>query len=226
MVIHARTARGGRAMRPPAVPSYGSAARFLLAAGAGVALLLMWAAALTVRGLHGAPGVRLDADWASTIASMRGPAAVGAAGVFAWLGGGVGSILVGATFGLLLWWRRGLRTALRFVALALVSVANVHLIKAVALRPRPTGELWGGIGSFPSGHTAYAAVVAVTAGALFARAIVWIGGLVLVAAMAISRTVIDAHWLTDTVAGAACGTAMAVLVWALALHPEPMRSPT
>jgi membrane-associated phospholipid phosphatase len=35
--------------------------------------------------------------------------------------------------------------------------------------------------------------------------------------MAISRTVISAHWLTDTLAGAACGAALAVLVWSL-LH--------
>jgi membrane-associated phospholipid phosphatase len=99
----------------------------------------------------------------------------------------------------------------------LLSEANVTLMKAVDLRARPFGGLWAGIGSFPSGHTAFAAVLAATFGMLFHRAWVWIAGFAWVVAMALSRTVIDAHWLTDTVAGAVCGAALAVLVWSLAV---------
>jgi undecaprenyl-diphosphatase len=110
-----------------------------------------------------------------------------------------------------------------FVALALAGETNVNLMKAVDLRPRPNGDLWGGIGSFPSGHTAYAAVLGVTAGALFHRTWVWVCGFAFIAAMALSRTVVGAHWLTDTLAGAACGSALAVLVWALA-SPHPPAS--
>jgi undecaprenyl-diphosphatase len=37
--------------------------------------------------------------------------------------------------------------------------------------------------------------------------------------MALSRTLIDAHWLTDTVAGALCGAGVAAVVVAVLL-PE------
>lgn len=181
-----------------------------------VVLALVWAAAVDVRGVQGSPGIPLDAFWASTMGVVRTRLLTTVAQVFAWLGGWPGSFLVAASVVLVLWWRRGARTALVFVVVALLSESNVNLMKAVDLRVRPRGGLWGGIGSFPSGHTAYAAVLAVTFGMLFHRAAVWVAGVAFVVAMALSRTVLDDHWLTDTLGGAACGAALAVLGWSLA----------
>jgi undecaprenyl-diphosphatase len=187
----------------------------VVVAGTLVVLALVWAAAVDLRSMHPAPGIPLDAAWLSTIHAARTPLTIGIGQVFAWLGASPGSIIVAAAIACFLWWRRGIRVGLVFVLVMLLSEANVNLMKAVDLRPRPNGGLWGGIGSFPSGHTAFAAVLAATFGMLFHRAWVWIAGFVWVAAMALSRTVLDAHWLTDTFAGAACGAALAVLVWSL-----------
>src|SRR3954447_14537639 len=140
--------------------------RFVVAGSALVVLGLVWAAALDARGLHGVPGIPLDESWMRTIHAIRTPPMVAAAQVFAWLGAAPGSIVVAAVIALALWWRRGIRVGLTFVVVTLLSEANVDAMKAVDLRQRPQGGLWGGIGSFPSGHTAFAAVVAATLGML------------------------------------------------------------
>lgn len=190
----------------------------LLVAGAAFAVLaLIWAATVAMRSVQSTPGVALDASWASIVHAVRTRPMIAVADVFARLGGGIGSVLVTGAIAVLLLRRRGLRVGLIFVVVALLSEGNVNLMKAVDLRPRPGGGLWGGIGSFPSGHTAFAAVLATTLGMLFYRAAVWVGGFLFVVVMALTRTVLDAHWLTDTLGGAACGAALAVLVWSLVL---------
>jgi undecaprenyl-diphosphatase len=190
--------------------------RPVVVAGTLVVLALVWAAAIDLRSIHTAPGIPLDAAWKSAIHAVRTHPMVAVAQIFAWLGAAPGSFIVAVVIAGLMWWRRGIRVGLVFVVALLLSEANVNLMKAVDLRPRPNGGLWGGIGSFPSGHTAFAAVLAATFGMLLQRAWVWIAGFAWVAAMALSRTVIDAHWLTDTFAGAAGGAALTVLVWSLA----------
>ena len=75
--------------------------------------------------------------------------------------------------------------------------------------------------SFPSGHTSYAAATVVALVLLYTRsgprrplwwALVALG----TAAMAWSRTYLHAHWLSDVVAGAAWGSALALAVFAVA----------
>jgi undecaprenyl-diphosphatase len=216
---------GGGAAAVAVVQQQRNSLRRLVIVAALVVLALVWAAAVDMRAFRGTPGVPLDATWASTIAAVRTPPLIAAAQVLAWLGVAPGSFVPAVAVALFLWWRRSLAAAVTFAVVALLSEANVNLMKSVDLRPRPGGALWSGIGSFPSGHTAYAAVIAVTLGMLFHRVAVWIAGFALVVVMALSRTVLDAHWLTDTFAGAACGAALTVLVWLVAdsIGPRSLR---
>lgn len=114
------------------------------------------------------------------------------------------------------------RERLLFIAVGLVIMAAaVILLKFTIRRPRPEGE-WGQIyritdpHSFPSGHAARSATLAVLALALgppwFAIAVVlwapWVG---------IARVALGVHYLSDVVAGWLVGIAMGLI--AVALHP-------
>ena len=77
-------------------------------------------------------------------------------------------------------------------------------------------------GSFPSGHTANAATLAVIAVVLAPRVWVALVGAAWVFAMAFSRTQVHAHWLSDTVGGALVGAGFALLV-AAAFTPRLTR---
>jgi undecaprenyl-diphosphatase len=68
-------------------------------------------------------------------------------------------------------------------------------------------------GSFPSGHVANAATIAVTLGIIVPRVWVWVVGAIYTLLMAISRTYLGAHWITDTIGGALVGAGAALLVW-------------
>ena len=108
------------------------------------------------------------------------------------------------------------RWAAAYYALTvLLSVLVVQLLKAVFDRPRPEEILVvSDIGSFPSGHVANAATIAVSLALIFGRTWVWYVGVIYTVAMALSRTYLGAHWLSDTVGGALIGAGIAVIVWA------------
>jgi undecaprenyl-diphosphatase len=110
-----------------------------------------------------------------------------------------------------------------FVGAVIMSELFIGPLKAVVDRPRPPGSLIGTSGaSFPSGHAIAGAVTA------FGLVVVvlpssprrWIAiGLAAAFAglMATSRTILAAHWLTDTIAGVCIGTGLA-LAWPAALE--------
>lgn len=179
------------------------------------------AAAVLVRGLDGVPGLAIDADWARFVDAHRDPLVVGASQVLAALGGAPLSIGVAAAVTALLWWRRGLRSGIAFVAAAAVDEALVTALKFFDQRPGPSGAVFEDRGSFPSGHTAYAAVIAVVLALTTRRPVLRVAALALIPVMALSRTVVDAHWLTDTAAGAACGAGVAAVVVALLAPRRP-----
>lgn len=106
-----------------------------------------------------------------------------------------------------------------FVAISLLtSVLLVQVLKQLFGRARPEEMLViSDFGSFPSGHTANAATLAVIAVLLFPRLWVVIVGIVWTLAMAFSRTLLSVHWMSDTIGGMLVGTGSVLIVGAIML---------
>lgn len=99
---------------------------------------------------------------------------------------------------------------------ALTSLAAIPLLKLLVERARPPGHLVHAAGySFPSGHAGFAAIAGASMVlALTTRRRRWMPVAVgFVLAMMWSRTYLSVHWLSDTVAGALLGFAVALIGW-------------
>ena len=122
--------------------------------------------------------------------------------------------------GILLYRRQWLSLS-AFVLAIVVSEAMIGPVKALYDRPRPPGGLVGTTGaSFPSGHALSTAVTAVGVVIVLLppghTRWVWERRAALYAAlMALSRTYLGAHWLSDVVAGGLLGCAVAIACPAL-----------
>ena len=139
------------------------------------------------------------------------------------LGNRLGSILLVALV-IVLAWHRWKRAALLAVVACLTQSAIVELIKALTGRPRPIVTEEDGItpgfygpgfdgNAFPSGHATFAFTLATVAAAFFPRARKPIYALA--AFIAISRVMLDKHYLSDVVAGAVLGYAIGMFfLWA------------
>ncbi|MCE4027756.1 MULTISPECIES: phosphatase PAP2 family protein [unclassified Microbacterium] len=169
--------------------------------------------------LAAAPGaiVSLDDAWNLEMVEWRGPVLVGWALVMNVLGGGwVATILTPLVIAALAWLVRGWRGALFALIAFVVSAGVVQLVKKALGRARPQDLLIASdFGSFPSGHTANAATLAVVLWFLFPTLWVAIGSAVWTVAMGFSRTVLSVHWFSDTVGGALIGAGAAFLVAAV-----------
>lgn len=100
-----------------------------------------------------------------------------------------------------------------FISASILSALFVQLLKHLYGRARPTDIIvTTDFGSFPSGHVANAATIAVVLVILFPRAWAVIVGSVWVVLMAFSRTYLHAHWLSDTLGGAMIGASAGLLV--------------
>jgi len=171
-----------------------------------------------------------DTAWLEELVEHRTPLLTAPALVMNFLGGGWFAVFViplGVPLVLVLCRKRW--SALYFLLTSAVAAGLVHLLKALYGRARPSEILVSvDLGSFPSGHVTNAAVIAVALGLLLRRRWVWIVGAAYVLLMALSRTYLGAHWLSDTIGGALTGTAVAILVWApfaKAIEREWSRSP-
>lgn len=160
----------------------------------------------------------VDAEWMAEILEARGPVPDAIALLFDFIGGGWFAIALVplVVAGLFLLARRPW-AAMVFILTSAVSSAVVQGLKVLFGRERPE-EILISIhsGSYPSGHVANAATIAVLATTLLARWWVAAAGAAYVALMALSRTYLGAHWVTDTLGGALVGAAVALAAWAIA----------
>ncbi len=174
--------------------------------------------------------VGIDDEWLEELLDERGPWWDVPALFMDWLGGGiVGIVVVPIAIIVVLLVARRPWGALVFALASVLSAGLVQLLKGFIGRARPEDMLvTSDVGSFPSGHVANAATLAIVLALLFAlsrdRWWVWMLALAYIVAMALSRTYLGVHWLTDTIAGAVLGAGVAVLVWlpfARRLEREP-----
>lgn len=192
--------------------------RVLVAAGIGVLLVAMLLGFLiAVR--EGV--IAIDEAWAGGVVELRGPVGDTIAFAMDRLGGGVIAVFVVPIGGaiVLLVCRRPWGAAF-FIVTSAASAGVVQLLKHAFGRARPEDMLvTSDFGSFPSGHVANAATIAVVVGILVPKVWVWVLGALYTLLMAFSRTYLGAHWLTDTVGGALVGVGVALVVWAVLAAP-------
>ena len=121
------------------------------------------------------------------------------------------------------------RSALFVIAVQLAGPGLLSQVtKNLVDRPRPVDDAAAGLfgplvqvdhGSFPSGHSVSMAAIVVTVLALIPASAVWMRriwivlGVLLAVGMVWQRTLINAHWFTDTCAGLIGGAAVALLLW-------------
>ncbi len=195
----------------PVLPPFGRRSIAVAAALLSLALGLSIGVAVIVR--HGEP-FAIDQAWLDVLLGVRNPAGEGF-GLFMNSAGGaiIGTYVIPVLILLALLWRRKRWSAVYFLASALGATIVVQIIKNVVGRPRPGANLVNAdFGSFPSGHTSHAAVLAIVAFVFLPRLWVAIAGSSWVILMGFSRNYVGAHWLSDTVAGALLGAAVAILV--------------
>ena len=192
--------------------------RTLLWWGVGLLALATALGALVVFAYPQTPG--FDRWWNDTISAARADWMVDFALVLNWIGGGWVAILgvpllTIATLVVGRHWRGAVFAAVSFAA----SAGAVQLLKQLFGRARPDDMLVvSDYGSFPSGHTANAATIALVLWVLFPRVWIAIVGAAWVLAMALSRTFLSVHWASDTLGGALVGAGV-VLVLAAWLLP-------
>jgi undecaprenyl-diphosphatase len=102
-----------------------------------------------------------------------------------------------------------------WVVAAVAADLLVATIKTQTGRMRPDGS---DLRSFPSGHAKAAAQIAVGLALLIGpttrhRATVWRAAAAWIVVMSWSRTALDAHYLSDVIAGALIGGGVALVTW-------------
>jgi undecaprenyl-diphosphatase len=182
---------------------------------AGSALIL--AVGLGLLAVLRASPLGLDTGWMEEIVEHRTPGWEIPARIFDFIGGGwfgVVVVPVGIAVGFLIARRPWAASA--FILGSALSSGVVQLLKTAFGRARPEQILVPlDSPAFPSGHVANAATIVVLLALLLSRKWIAIAGAGYVILMALSRTYLGAHWVTDTVGGALVGAAMAILVWLL-----------
>jgi membrane-associated phospholipid phosphatase len=202
--------------------------RTIGAIGAGVAFAVALLLGLLVR--IDVIQDEVDVEWMDEILESRSPLLEVPARVFDFLGGGWFAILaVPVAITVVFLVRRRPWAALVFALASAVSAGVVQALKVLYSRQRPEDILLDLTnGAYPSGHVANAATIAALLALLLARWWILIPGLAYVVLMALSRTYLGAHWITDTIGGALVGAAVAVAAWAVfapRLSAGPRRTP-
>ncbi|MFS0895383.1 phosphatase PAP2 family protein [Microbacterium sp. 179-I 3D3 NHS] len=197
--------------------------RMLLWWGLGCLAVATAIGAVVVFGHTETPG--FDSWWNELIAGIRGDWMYAFALGLNWIGGGwVATFAVPLLAILALVIARRWRGAVFAAACFALSAGAVQLLKQLFGRARPDDMLVvSDYGSFPSGHTANAATIALVLWVLVPKVWTAIIGALWVVAMALSRTFLSVHWASDTLGGALVGAGV-VLVLAAWLLPWAQRS--
>lgn len=172
----------------------------------------------------------VDDWWHTTIAGLRSPPTVW----FAQALTVVGDVALNTVFRVAgaawLLWRRRFVSFWAWVVAAILSPILVDIVlKPLIGRARPLEYVWTANGmSFPSGHAAAAAtnavlVVLLLVPARHRRAGV-VAGSIWVVAMALARTLLGAHWLSDVVGGILLGLSVTCAVVAAAFSMRARRN--
>jgi membrane-associated phospholipid phosphatase len=192
--------------------------RALLWWGIGLLVAAIVLGAIIVFGAGGTLG--LDVWWNQSIAEIRADWMLTFAIVMDGIGGGwvaifVVPLLVIVALLLARKWRAAVFAALSFLA----SAGAVQLLKHLFGRARPDDMIVASdFGSFPSGHTANAATIALVLWVLFPRVWVALLGAAWIVAMALSRTFLSVHWATDTLGGSLVGAGVVLVLAAMLLR--------
>ena len=165
--------------------------------------------------LRGNAALGVDAEWMEEIIEHRSTLWEVPSYVMNFLGGGWFSWVLATAVTILLLFLNHRWTALYFAVASLGSSLLVQLLKLLLARARPE-QIMVSIdsGSFPSGHVANAATLAALVAIIVWRWWAVAAGAAYVILMALSRTYLGAHWLSDTVGGLLIGAGIAIIVWA------------
>ncbi len=190
-------------------------------AGAARTVLFTWGTALVLAafGLGAVIYTRespfgIDTWWNDLMVASASPVLTGFSRVMNVLGGTWFGVLVVPILGAiaLIALRRPWSAAF-FLTAEAASAGMVQVLKHLFGRVRPEEIIVvTDYGSFPSGHVANAATIATVAFLLFPGIWVAIAGAAWVVLMALSRTALHAHWLSDTIGGALVGVGVALIV--------------
>ena len=199
---------------PSPPPEEAFLARPFRAVGCGSVLLaLVMLGALLIP----AGPLTIDSRWSELMQDSETSLLTHVALVCDALGHGVWRTVTILGIGIVLLIARRWAALIAFALIESLTPLLVNLIKVAVDRERPTARMLEAHGtSFPSGHAAYAGATAVALVLLFSRPGPrrrwWlIAAAVAIALMVWSRTYLQVHWLSDAVAGATLGVAVALL---------------
>jgi len=185
--------------------------RLLITALAGIVAVVLLGIVILMLGNGPLP---LDTWWHDLMVAWRTDAGLAVAEALQLVGAGFWSVVIvtavvaGYVFAGRPW------SAATVVVAVLVSQTITGALKFSFARPRPEDSLsTDAMTAFPSGHTSMAATLAVVLALLIRAWLATILAVVWIVAMAWSRTYLAAHWLSDVIAGAVLGAAVALLTW-------------